>query len=168
MSKVLCPGLRVAHVMAPPALTAAIVLLKQAVDLHTSTLAQRVVLELVTRPGFLAAQLAGLPGRYRARATAMTAALRRHLGERVRFAEPEGGMFVWARLTGAGDADGRGGDPDAAALLPAAVAAGVAYVPGEAFAVDERHHDRLRLSFATPSPAEIEEGIRRLATVLGG
>ena len=167
MSKVLCPGLRVAHVMAPPALTAAIVLLKQAVDLHTSTLAQRVVLELVTRPGFLAAQLAGLPDRYRARATAMTAALRRHLGERARFAEPEGGMFVWARLTGAGDAGG-GGDPDAAALLPAAVAAGVAYVPGEAFAVDQRHRDRLRLSFATPSPAEIEEGIRRLATVLGG
>jgi 2-aminoadipate transaminase len=156
MSKVLCPGLRVGHVVAPPELTAAIVLLKQAVDLHTSTLAQRVVLELVTRPGFLAGQLTGLPERYRVRAEAMTGALREHLGDRVTFAAPAGGMFVWARLAGR----------DTAALLPEAVAAGVAYVPGPAFAVTERHEDRLRLSFATPSPDEIVEGVRRLATVL--
>ena len=107
--------------------------------------------------GWLSHQLAGLPGRYRVRAAALTAALRDHLGDRIAYAEPEGGMIVWARLAGGRDAED---------LLPAAVAAGVADVPGPAFAVSQRHGDRLRLSFATPSPEEITEGVRRLATVL--
>jgi DNA-binding transcriptional MocR family regulator len=76
----------------------------------------------------------------------------------VAFDEPAGGMFVWARLTGP--------RRDASALLDEAVAAGVAYVPGPAFAVSERHADHLRLSFATPEPDEIAEGVRRLAGVV--
>lgn len=158
-SKVLCPGLRVGHLLAPAQLSKAIVQVKQAADLHTSTLTQRIIHELVTRPGFLDDRLATLPAAYRTRAEAMTAALRHHLGDAIAFTAPEGGMFVWAHLT----------DPDAdtSALLTPALDAGVAFVPGPAFAITDPHTTHLRLSFATPTPPEIEEGIRRLATAMG-
>jgi 2-aminoadipate transaminase len=156
VSKTVCPGLRVGFVAAPPALRQALVLMKQAVDLHTSTLAQRVVHRVVTRPGFYDAHLARLRPLYRERADALCAALRTTLAGRVDFAEPEGGMFVWARLPGV----------DTDALLVRAVDAGVGFVPGSAFAVEDGHGDELRLSFATSPPAELGEGVRRLARTL--
>jgi len=158
VSKVLCPGLRVGHVVAPPEVTRGIVQVKQAADLHTSTFAQRLVHELVTRPGFLDDRLATLPAFYRERAEALTAALRHHLGPAVDFADPEGGMFVWARLTSP--------TADTTALLPEALAAGVAFVPGNAFSVTHPHPAHLRLSYATAPPATITEAVRRLASAL--
>jgi 2-aminoadipate transaminase len=186
VSKVLCPGLRVGYVVAPEAATALMVRVKQAADLHTSTLTQLAVHELATRPGFLDRHLAALPGRYRERAEALTIGLRHHLGDRLAFEEPDGGMFVWARLlpddlrsTGTGPARAPI-DPapalspavqaarqlDTARLLKFALDAGVAFVPGSAFSVGQAHDDRLRISFATPSPAEITEAVRRLATAI--
>jgi 2-aminoadipate transaminase len=158
VSKILCPGLRVGHVVAPPDVTRSIVLIKQATDLHTGGLAQRVVHELVGDPTFLPAHLAALPAIYRARADALTAALERHLPRALAYRRPDGGMFVWAALREAG--------ADTAALLPAALDAGVAFVPGSAFAVDEPHRTHLRLSFATPTPQDMDEAARRLARVL--
>ena len=163
VSKVLCPGLRVGHLVAPASVSRGIVRVKQAADLHTSTLAQRLVHELVTRPGFLDDRLATLPAFYRERAEAMTGALRLHLGTRVDFADPEGGMFVWARLTDTG-----GVASDTASLLPNALAAGVAFVPGNAFAVSHSHPTHLRLSYATPTPTTITEAVHRLAAVVTG
>lgn len=160
VSKVLCPGLRVGHLIAAPQVCTAVALVKQAVDLHTSTLSQRVVCELITQAGFLDRHLATLPRHYQERANALTAALRRHLSSLVDFTEPQGGMFVWARLGGDTRTVGTAG------LLDQALAAGVAFVPGNAFSVTLPHHDHLRLSFATPTPDEIAEGVRRLATVI--
>ncbi len=163
----LCPGLRVGYVRAAPALSAALVRIKQATDLHTGTFSQRLAHRLVTTPGFFPGHLAALPGRYRARADALTGALRAELGGRLAFAEPDGGMCVWARVTGPA--------VDTTALLARALDAGVAFVPGRAFAVADRpggtgagaHADHLRLSFATPQPDELREAARRLAVAAG-
>ncbi len=81
------------------------------------------------------------------RATALTDALDRHLGGRIDWRPPEGGMFCWARLH----------DVDTSNLLPAAVDQGVAFVPGRAFAVSDDLGEYLRLSFATLPPAELDE-----------
>ena len=59
----------------------------------------------------------------------------------------------------------RGGH-DATALLPHALDAGVAYVPGAAFATDDRSRDFARLSFATLSPDRLVLAVDRLATVV--
>ena len=59
-SKVVCPGLRVGYAVAPPAVAQALVLLKQAADLHTGTLTQRMVYRLISEPGFLDAHIARL------------------------------------------------------------------------------------------------------------
>jgi 2-aminoadipate transaminase len=157
-SKVLSPGLRVGYAAGPRALVDAMVLLKQAADLHTSTLAQHLVLRTVRDGPYWASHLDDLRRLYEERADALVHALRAHLGDRVEFGCPEGGLFVWARLAGV----------DASALLATAVANGVAFVPGAAFAVDAgAHADAIRLSFATVLPERLDEGVRRLAVALG-
>jgi len=154
MSKVVCPGLRVGYLVAPPSVAPALVLVKQALDLHTSTLAQRAIHDLVTTPGFLDRQLERLRGLYRDRSAALACALQAEFGDRLRFQPPSGGMFVWGEF-----AD----EVDTQELLAAAIDRGVAFVPGQAFAVAADHRRALRLSFATTAPAQLAEGVCRLA-----
>jgi len=73
------------------------------------------------------------------------------------WSEPDGGMFTWLRLPG---------PVDTATLLPAALARDVAFVPGEPFYASRADPATMRLSFTTHTPAEIAEGMRRLAAVL--
>lgn len=156
-SKVLCPGLRVGWAAAPTELARQLVLLKQAVDLQTATLTQRIAHRVLAVPGFLEPHVEHLRRTYAVRCDALVASLGRHLGDRVAFDRPPGGMFVWARLPGV----------DTQALLPRAVEQGVAFVPGTAFTVDGRPGDALRLSFATQSADELDTAVRRLARALG-
>lgn len=159
-SKVLAPGLRVGWAVAPPEVRRALTIVKQAADLHTGSLAQQVVCRLVSDRAWFDAHLTTLRASYRTQADALAAALRRHLGDRIAFREPDGGMFLWAQLC----------DPslDTAALLPLAIDHGVAYVPGAAFGVDAPHRRALRLSYATADPAGLDEAVRRLAAALAG
>jgi 2-aminoadipate transaminase len=102
--------------------------------------------------------LARLGPFYGDRCDALAAALERSLGGQAAFDLPDGGMFLWVRLTDA--------TISARDLLPRAIAAGVAFVPGEAFHVDGSGDDHLRLSFATLRPEELAEAAGRLATAL--
>jgi 2-aminoadipate transaminase len=149
--------LRVGWAVAPPEVAAHLVLLKQATDLHTATLNQHLVHRVLTTPGFLGPHLARLRAIYAEHAGALAAALRAEFGERTVVSEPAGGMFLWLDLPGV----------DTDALLPVAIEHGTAFVPGSAFAVDDRRSGQLRLSFATADPAGLAEGARRLATALG-
>lgn len=157
-SKVLSPGLRVGYAVGPSELIADLVIVKQAADLQTATFNQAVVREVVRRPGWLAEHLDRLRATYRQRASALTDALTRHLGDQLAFATPTGGMFVWATFA----------DPalDARALLAPAIERGVAFVPGDAFAVGRDLRRSVRLSFATADPAELDEAAARLAEVV--
>ncbi|MHB8662889.1 MAG: aminotransferase-like domain-containing protein [Acidimicrobiales bacterium] len=157
-SKTLCPGLRVGFAAGPAEIIGQLVLLKQAADLHTATLTQRVVLRVVETPGFLAAHLGLLRARYREQANALIAALEQRTRNRLRLSRPDGGMFVWAQLTDAG--------ADATVLLGRSLELGVGFVPGAAFDVSAHHTASLRLSFATVRPDTLREGARRLAAAL--
>jgi len=156
-SKILAPGLRVGWAVAPAPLVARLVVLKQAADLHTSGFSQAIVAGVLTRPGFLEPHLDGLRQRYQRQGDALQDALRARLGDRIAFHAPEGGMFLWARLL-----DGT----DTAALAPRALAAGMAFVPGNAFSVRDPQRSGLRLSFATEGPAALTEAVRRLTIAL--
>lgn len=156
-SKILAPGLRVAWVLGPAPLIWRLTLAKQAADLHTSTLAQRLAVELL---GIVPQQIAKVTEAYGERALALEDALDREFGDAVVRTRPDGGMFTWLQL---------GGPLDAAALLPAALEAGVAYVPGSAFHAGEGEgKSTLRLSYSCATPAEIATGVGRLAPVLRG
>ncbi len=156
-SKVLAPGLRVGWAVAPPEVRRALTVLKQSADLHTSSLTQQLVHRVLTGPGFLVPHLDLLRSTYRDQAQQLAASLRRHLGDRISFAEPAGGMFLWAELR-----DHHGDPVDTTALLPRAVEAGVAYVPGSAFAVVGERRSALRLSYATASGIELDHAAQRL------
>jgi 2-aminoadipate transaminase len=155
-SKVLAPGLRLGYVVAPPALFPKLLQAKQAADLHTPGFNQRLVHEVI-RDGFLDRHVPQVRAAYRAQRDAMRVALERHLGGVARWNEPAGGMFFWVELPAG---------LDAVALLPQAVEAGVAFVPGAAFYAQAPQPRTLRLSFVTVSPERIEVGIEILARVV--
>jgi 2-aminoadipate transaminase len=155
-SKVLAPGLRLGYMVAPKALYGKLLQAKQAADLHTGSFAQRVVHQVI-RDGFLDAHVPTIRARYRVQRDAMAAALAQHLPAGSEWSAPKGGMFFWVRLP-----EGF----DAVALLPDAVAAGVAYVPGGAFYAENPDPRTLRLSFVTLSPADIAEAVGRLGRAL--
>ena len=155
-SKVLAPGLRLGYVIAPAALRAKLVQVKQATDLHTSTLAQMVVYDVV-KDGFLDTHIPTIRKLYREQCAAMLAALSHHMPSGVTWNKPRGGMFLWAELP-------RG--MDASAVLARAIEKNVAFVPGAPFFAANPVNESLRLAFVTVPPPRIEEGVARLAEVI--
>jgi len=160
LSKVLSPGLRVGWMIAPADLLAKATMCKQFSDAHTSTFAQATAAQYL-KAGRMPATLAKVRAVYAERAQAMGDALRQQLGEAITFVQPQGGLFVWARLTGAG---GKVGDGNV--LAKRAIEQGVAFVPGTPFFCAHPDAATLRLSFATVGVDKIREGVARLAKAL--
>ena len=156
LSKVLSPGLRVGWLIAPPELLSRATMCKQFSDAHTSTFAQATAAQYL-KSGRMPATLDKVRQVYAQRAQAMGAALQRELGAAVRFTQPQGGLFFWAYLTGAG-----GAPSDGQVLAKLAIDKGVAFVPGAPFYADQPDTSSLRLSFATADEAKIDEGMGRL------
>ncbi|MGZ6998286.1 MAG: aminotransferase-like domain-containing protein [Acidimicrobiia bacterium] len=150
-SKMLAPGLRLGFVGAPGWLAPTLAQIKQSLDLHTSTLSQMIAIELLRDPAFLAMHLTGIRRENAARAAALGDAI----APAVSCPPPTGGMFLWGEAA-----------VDTRAMLPAALTAGVAYVPGDAFTVARDGSHSLRLSFATLTPTELRTAAARLIAVL--
>ncbi|MEY3510738.1 MAG: hypothetical protein RJA56_549 [Pseudomonadota bacterium] len=160
LSKVLSPGLRVGWMVAPAELLAKATMCKQFSDANTSTFAQAVAAQYL-KSGRMPETLSKVRRVYAERAKAMSEALRQNLGQQVAFVEPQGGLFIWARLTGA-----NGGPTDGAAFSKRAVEQGVAFVPGAPFFASHPDHATFRMSFATAGLDKIEEGVGRLVKAL--
>jgi 2-aminoadipate transaminase len=160
LSKVLSPGLRVGWLIAQPELLAKATMCKQFSDAHTSTFAQATAAQYL-KSGRMPATLAKVRRVYAERARTMGAALQRELGDAIAFTQPQGGLFFWARLTGAG-----GRTSDAAEFARRAIEQGVAFVPGAPFYAANPDRATLRFSFATADAAKIEEGVARLGKAL--
>ncbi|MCY7371361.1 MAG: PLP-dependent aminotransferase family protein [Polaromonas sp.] len=160
LSKVLSPGLRIGWLIAQPELLAKATMCKQFSDAHTSTFAQATASQYL-KLGRIPAQLAMVRKVYAERAAAMADALRRELAGAIEFTEPAGGLFFWARLTGAG-----GKIKDAGEFAKRAIEKGVAFVPGAPFYAADADRATLRLSFATADVGKILEGVGRLGRAL--
>ena len=160
LSKVLSPGLRVGWMIGPDPLLARATMCKQFSDAHTSTFAQATAAQYL-KAGRMPDTLAHVRTVYAERAQAMGDALRKELGDAIEFVQPQGGLFVWARLTGAG-----GKVADGNAFAKRAIDQGVAFVPGTPFFCANPDPATLRLSFATADVDKIREGVARLAQAL--
>ena len=160
LSKVLSPGLRVGWMIAPAELLGKATTCKQFSDAHTSTFAQATAAQYL-KAGRMPATLAHVRKVYAERAQAMGDALRKELGDAIEFVQPQGGLFVWARLTGAG-----GKVADGNVLAKRAIEKGVAFVPGTPFFCANPDHATFRLSFATADVDKIREGVERLGQAI--
>ncbi|MCZ4492297.1 MAG: PLP-dependent aminotransferase family protein [Conexibacter sp.] len=156
LSKVLVPGLRIGWLRAPAALRRALVVAKQAADLHTSTIDQAAAAHWLAHCD-LDAHVARLRAAYGPRRDALVDGLPDTLPEGSRWTRPDGGMFVWVRLPDGSDAD---------ALLVAALEREVAFVPGWPFFPGVADRATLRLSFTTHTVAEIGDGLTRLRSAV--
>ena len=156
-SKVMAPGVRVGWLRAEGQMLRSLEIAKQAVGLQSAVTDQLVIAHYLATYD-LDAHIRRVVDVYRERRDAMLAGLDARLPEGATATRPEGGMFVWVRL---------GGDVDSALVLPKAVDAGVAYVPGWPFYAGDPDRTTMRLSFVTNTPEVIDEGLSRLATAWG-
>jgi DNA-binding transcriptional MocR family regulator len=154
-SKTFAPGYRVGFVIAPHAVRDKLVLASESAVLSPSNASQLAVATYLETCDWKA-QIKAYRELYRDRRDALVGALGEYLPS-ASWNIPQGGFFVWVRLPAG---------LDARAMLPRAVTARVAYVPGTAFYYDGSGSDHMRLSFCFPTPERIREGVRRLAGVV--
>lgn len=155
-SKILAPGLRVGWGVGPAEFSNYLTMAKQAIDLHASSLSQRIVARYLAE-GRLPQRLDFLREQYRQRRDALQEALLAELGDHIEFNMPDGGMFLWGRLKNG---------LSAANLLNFAIEHKVVFVPGAAFYSDNPDPCAIRLSFATIAPEMAREAAIRLAKAI--
>lgn len=155
-SKILAPGLRVGWGVVPAEFSNYLTIAKQAIDLHASSLSQRIVIRYLAE-GRLPERLDFLREQYRQRRNALHKALFDQLGNHIDFNVPDGGMFLWGRLKNG---------LSAATLLNFAIEQKVVFVPGAAFYSDSPDPYAIRLSFATITPEMAREAAIRLSKAI--
>ena len=157
VSKTLLPGLRVGYLIASPDLFPHLLRLKQSADLHTNRVGQWQAMQWIGSER-LRDHLGELRDFYRGRRDSFQAALEKHFADLADWNMPQGGLFFWLTLK----------QPlDTRTLLKAALDSDVAFMPGEPFFPEpDRHPGHLRLNFSHIDPARLDEGLKRLATVV--
>jgi DNA-binding transcriptional MocR family regulator len=155
-SKTFAPGLRVGWILAPYAVREKLVIASEAQILCPSAFAQAAVTTYLTTMPWRE-QLKTYREVYRERRDAMLAALADLMPDGTTWTRPSGGLFVWATL------------PEglhSKAMMPRAIHARVAFVPGTGFYAHGGGGENIRLNFSFPPPERIREGVRRLAGVI--
>ncbi|HEX7333281.1 MAG TPA: PLP-dependent aminotransferase family protein [Pyrinomonadaceae bacterium] len=158
-SKILAPSLRVGWLIVPEPLIPVLSVIKEASDIDTATFTQRTVVAYL-EAGHLPDHIKELRLAYRERRDCMIEALSEHFPSGARWNKPDSGVFVWVDLNAV---------VDTTEILRRAIETQrVAYIPGQAFAVNGRACSQscLRLNFSHCPPELIKEGIARLGHVL--
>ena len=155
-SKLLCPGLRIAWIMASTEWMDRMVVAKQSMDLCSPTYTQLLIAEYLRR-GLLPRQIEKIRKLYGRKLEVMLKALEQHMPEGVKWSKPKGGLFLWIELPKKMSAND---------LFPKAVENKVAYVVGSAFHCDGKGQNTMRINFSYSSEQQIIEGTQRLAKML--
>ncbi|MEP7293286.1 MAG: PLP-dependent aminotransferase family protein [Chloroflexota bacterium] len=156
-SKVLTPGLRIGWVAAAYPVIDKLVQVKQATDLHTSTLNQFIAYEVARDEAFLNQHILQLRDLYRQRRDLMLQTMDEHFPHEVTWTRPEGGLFLMVTMPE---------HMNARELLRQALAHNVAFVPCDDFFIGDTGHNTFRLNYSNARPERIVEGIKRLGAVL--
>jgi 2-aminoadipate transaminase len=155
-SKIVAPGIRLGWVVAGEEVMDKLVTAKQASDLHSNYLAQRMVHRFLTEYD-IEEHLNKIKSMYRRQRDVMVNSIEEYFPEGVICTKPEGGMFLWVTL------------PEGVSsmeLFDLAIKENVAFVPGEAFYADDPEINTMRLNFSNSDEKSIVEGIKRLSNAL--
>jgi len=157
-SKTISPGLRVGWALVPPSLKEKLVIASESSILCPSNFTQ------LTISNYLASQpwrdqIASFCNLYRVRRDAMLESLTDYFPASATWTKPGGGFYVWVNLPP---------EIDTKAMMPKAIVAKVAYVPGTAFYADGLGSWSMRLSYCYPTPERIREGVKALGGVIKG
>jgi 2-aminoadipate transaminase len=158
-SKIMAPALRIGWVVAPRAIAGKLPIVKEATDINTGTLAQRAAAVYLDQ-GHFPGHLTNLRQQYRARRDFMLESITRHFPAGTQCEKPLSGIFLWVRLPW---------KIDTRELLRRSLReANVAFLPGEAFCHGKVLHNSgcMRLNYSNCSIEKIEDGIRRLGSIL--
>ena len=157
-SKTLAPGLRLGFILAHEDIIQKMAILKQSLDLCTSSLNQLLAAEFL-KAGLIREHVGRVTALYQSKRDAMLQALERHMPceKGISWTKPQGGLFLWLRLPEPMNAD---------ELFSEAIKENVAYVVGSAFHCDGGGQNTMRLNFSYPTEEQIDEGIKRLAKVV--
>ncbi len=157
-SKIMAPGLRLGWIVCSDALMKRLIQAKQGCDLHTGTFVQYVANDICQR-GFLKPHIKKIQRFYKERRDTMVDALTEFWPEGCSWTNPEGGLFLWARVPESIDTN--------KFLREKALKEKVAFVPGVNFYPNaDGGHQAMRLNFSYPKPEVIVEGIKRLGVAL--
>ena len=157
LSKIFAPGLRIGFCTAPKEIARWLVIVKQGVDLHTSTFNQALATEYLTG-NYLDDHLPRIIDLYRPKQEAMLNALNRYFPADFSWSRPEGGMFLWA-------VGPRGLDMEK--VYRKSIENNVAFVPGKFFFTDpDEGHETMRLNYTMADEQTIDRAIRTLAEVI--
>ncbi|HUW93278.1 MAG TPA: PLP-dependent aminotransferase family protein [Bacteroidales bacterium] len=155
-SKIFAPGLRLAWVVGHPDLIDKIIIAKQAADLCSPAFGQKIVAKYLEK-GLLDLNLKKTVALYRERRDYMLKCFRQFMPEGVKWTEPQGGLFLFVTLPPS---------MDAARLLERSIRKKVAFVCGSVFYCNNEGHNTMRINFSFCGPADICEGVRRLAEAI--
>ncbi len=155
-SKIFCPGLRVAWLAASPELRRKYELVKQGIDLHTSTINQLEILEYIRRYD-LDENIEVIRKLYGERRNAMLEAMDEFMPDGVKYTRPEGGMFLWVELPEGANAR---------VVLERCIKEKVAFVPGDSFYPNGGHENTMRVNYSVSSSEQIRTGVERMARVI--
>jgi 2-aminoadipate transaminase len=155
-SKIVAPGMRLGWVCACEEIMEKLIVAKQASDLHTNYLSQRIVHQYIL-DNDIDRHISLIRKAYKEQRDCMVETMEDTFPESVRFTRPEGGMFLWVTL------------PESMSsldLFSRAIKEKVAFVPGQAFYADGAGSNTLRLNYSNCDNERIAEGITRLARSL--
>ena len=155
-SKTIVPGFRIGWALVPQAVREKLVIASESSILCPSNFAQMSISSYLANQPWRD-QISSFVELYKARRDAMLETLDAHFPKSATWTRPQGGFYVWVTLPP---------EIDTKAMMPKAIVAKVAYVPGTAFYADGLGSWSMRLSYCYPTPERIREGVRALAGVV--
>jgi len=155
-SKIVSPGMRLGWVCACEEIMEKLIVAKQASDLHTNYLSQRIVHRYLL-DNDIDQHISEIRQVYGEQRNCMVQTMQEQFPENVSFTRPEGGMFVWVTLPE---------EMSSIDLFHRAIKEKVAFVPGQAFYADGGGRNTMRLNYSNCDTERIVEGITRLAVAI--
>lgn len=155
-SKIISPGMRLGWVAAPKEIIEKMIVMKQAADLHSNFLSQRIIHRYLMDNN-LDDHIARIKMAYGEQRNCMIELIWDYFPKEINYTKPEGGMFLWLTLPAG---------LDAFTILEVAAKEKVVFVPGKTFFAGKGGDNTIRLNFSNSSATQMEEGIRKLGRIL--